>query len=120
MPFAETLRAMHARIEAERKQEAAEETRCREEAALHRMAKLEDRLRRLLQTIPIEVQREGLSLRSLQSCLRGRWRGNCHPGELGAALRKLRFERRRLWKSAAGFSARWYPMEVGWAGGKRR
>jgi hypothetical protein len=46
-------------------------------------------------TIPIEVQREGLSLASLQASLRGRWRGNCHPGELGTALRKLGFKRER-------------------------
>jgi hypothetical protein len=25
----------------------------------------------------------------LQASLRGRWRGLCHPGELGLALRKL-------------------------------
>ena len=46
-----------------------------------------DRLARLLASIPVEVQREGLSLSSLQTSLRGRRRGNCHPGELGAALR---------------------------------
>jgi hypothetical protein len=41
--------------------------------------------------IPIEIQREGLSLASLQASLRGRSRGLCHPGELGTALRKLGF-----------------------------
>jgi hypothetical protein len=40
-------------------------------------------LARLLNTIPIEIQREGFSLASLQASLRGRHRGNCHPGELG-------------------------------------
>src|ERR1700730_4751105 len=35
----------------------------------------------LLATIPLDLQREGLSLSSLQASLRGRWRGNCHPGE---------------------------------------
>jgi hypothetical protein len=54
-------------------------------------------LSRLLATIPTEVQREGLSLASLQASLRGRWRGNCHPGELGSALRKLGFKRERRW-----------------------
>ena len=34
---------------------------------------------------------EGLSLSSLQASLRGRSRGNCHPGELGAALRRFGF-----------------------------
>ena len=41
------------------------------------------------------MQREGLSLAALQASLRGRRRGNCHPGELGAALRRLGFARRR-------------------------
>jgi hypothetical protein len=56
---------------------------------------LEDRLARLLTTIPLDAQREGLSLSTLQASLRGRWRGNAHPGEIGRALRRLGFERRR-------------------------
>jgi hypothetical protein len=59
-------------------------------------------------TIPIEVQREGLSLSSLQASLRGRWRGNCHPGDLGNALRKLGFKRERRWHDEGGFRALWY------------
>ena len=58
-------------------------------AARVRLTPLEDRLTRLLATIPAEVQREGLSLSVLQASLRGRSRGNCHPGELGNAMRKL-------------------------------
>jgi hypothetical protein len=72
---------------------------------------LEERLSRLLATIPIEIQRDGLSLSSLQASLRGRWRGNCHPGELGAALRKLGFTRQRQWHADAGFRALWYLTE---------
>ena len=60
-----------------------------------RLTPLEDRLARLLATIRIDVQREGLLLAAFQTSLRGRRRGNCHPGELGAALRRLGFERRR-------------------------
>ena len=74
-----------------------------------RLAPLEHRLVRLLDTIPLELQRQGLSLMSLQISLRGRWRGSCHPGELGAALRKLGFQRRRQWRSEAGFQALWFP-----------
>lgn len=77
-------------------------------AARERLTPLEDRLARLLGTIPVEIQREGLSLAALQTSLRGRWRGACHPGELGAALRRLGFERRRCWKKAEGFSALWH------------
>ena len=72
-----------------------------------RLTPLEDRVARLLTTIPVEVQREGLSLSALQASLRGRRRGNCHPGELGAALRKLGFERRRDWSGSDGFRAVW-------------
>lgn len=70
---------------------------------------IEERLSRLLATIPSEIQLEGLSLASLQASLRGRWRGNCHPGELGTALRKLGFKRERRWHDATGFCALWYP-----------
>jgi hypothetical protein len=52
-------------------------------------------------SIPLDIQREGLSLSSLQTSLRGRWRGNCHTSELGAALRKLGFTRQR--RSVATF-----------------
>ena len=55
----------------------------------------------------IEVRREVLSLATLQASLKGRRRGNCHPGELGAALRRLGFERRRDWSGAGGFRVIW-------------
>jgi hypothetical protein len=48
-----------------------------------------------LRRIPVDLQREGLSLAALQVSLRGRSRGNCHPGELGRALAKAGFERTR-------------------------
>lgn len=41
-----------------------------------------------------------------QASLRGRSRGNCHPGELGVALRKLGFTRRRRWYDGVGFRGR--------------
>ncbi len=47
-----------------------------------RLTPLETRLEKLLTTIPVGVQNEGLSLNTLQASLRGRWRGTCHPGEL--------------------------------------
>jgi hypothetical protein len=85
-----------------------EKKRAESQAMRERLTPLEDRLSRLLGTITIEIQREGLSLASLQSSLRGRCRGSCHPGELGMALRRLGFERRRCWKKGAGFSALWH------------
>lgn len=75
-----------------------------------RLTPLEDRVEKLLTTIPADVQREGLALNALQTSLRGRWRGTCHPGELGAALRKLGYVRRRQWNGEDGFRALWYPI----------
>ena len=84
-----------------------EKARAEANAARERLTPLEDRLERLLSTIPVELQREGLLLSSLQASLRGRWRGNAHPGEIGRALRKLGFERRRDWRGTDGFRALW-------------
>ena len=106
--FSETIKLIRERVEAEGAEARAETARAARLSARDRLVPLEDRLRRLLQTIPIEFQREGLSLTALQSSLRGRWRGSCHPGELGAALRKLGFTRRRGWHDAEGFQARWF------------
>jgi hypothetical protein len=96
--------------EAQRAKEQAwreERSAAEKKEARARLTPLDDRLARLLKTIPIEVQREGLSLSALQASLRGRSRGNCHPGELGAALRRLGFERQRNWSGADGFRAIW-------------
>jgi hypothetical protein len=91
--------------------EAIREARAREKchAVREKLIPLEDRLMRLLATIPMEIQHEGLSLSTLQSSLRGRSRGHCHPGELGAALRKLGFQRKRRWDGNSGYGAVWYP-----------
>ena len=95
--------ANRAEVQARREERARTEA----ETARVRLTPLEDRLTRLLATIPVELQREGLSLSSLQASLRGRWRGNAHPGEIGRALRRLGFERRRDWRGADGFRAVW-------------
>ena len=89
---------LNAAVKRDRAQRAEKE-RVAKEAARGRLTPLEERLARLLATIPIEIQREGLSLFSLQASLRGRWHHNCHRGELGLALRKLGFIRRRQWHS---------------------
>jgi hypothetical protein len=76
-------------------------------AARERLTPLDGRLARLLATIPIEVQREGPPLAAMQASLRGRTRGSCHPGELGAALRRAGFVRQRNWRGVDGFRAIW-------------
>jgi hypothetical protein len=97
------------RAEAQARRE--ERTRAEVESARVRLTPLEERLARLLATIPVELQHQGLSLASLQASLKGRRRGSCHPGELGAALRRLGFERRRDWRGADGFRAVWRKQE---------
>lgn len=77
-----------------------------------RLTPLEDRLAKLLVTIPLEIKDMGLSLSGLQGMLTGKWRGKCHPGELGAALRKLGYSRRRNWSARTqSFSALWFKKE---------
>lgn len=76
--------------------------------ARERLTPLKDRLARLLATIPLEVQCEGLSLNTVQAMLRGRWRGCAHPGEVGAALRSVGFVRRRSWSDDGGFRSLWF------------
>ena len=74
---------------------------------------LHKRLKRLLDTISSSEQREGLSLLDLQSRLRGRKGGLPHIGELGAAMRRLGWQRRRAWSNEkSAFSSKWYPAEL--------
>lgn len=104
------INQLNAAVERDRAQRAERE-RANLQAARERLTPLEERLSRLLAAIPIKIQREGLSLPSLQVSLRGRWRGLCHPGELGKALRKLGFKIERRWHDGAGFRALWYPTQ---------
>lgn len=108
------IAGLKAAVERDRARHEEQERAVATQAALasrERLTPLEDRLKRLLATIPPEAQREGLSLPSLQTALRGRWRGNCHPGELGDALRKVGFTRQRRWRGGAAFRAVWRKAE---------
>jgi len=110
------LNAELAAQQAAQEQKRAQEARAVAQAARERLVPLDARIARLLAGIPPEVQAEGLSLMGLQAQLRGRWRGNAHPGEIGDALRRLGFRRERRWRGGAdGFRAVWRraPMKVG-------
>ena len=73
---------------------------------------LRTRLKKLLDHIPLSDQRQGLSLLDLQARLRGRKGGLPHIGELGAAIRRLGWQRRRRWANeAAAFASLWYPKD---------
>lgn len=76
-----------------------------------RLTPLEDRLAKLLAAIPPEIKSQGLSLPAIRNMLAGKWRGKCHPGDLGIALRRLGYERRRNWSDGTqSFSALWFMM----------
>jgi hypothetical protein len=78
-----------------------------------RLTPLEDRLAKLLASMPNEIKSKGLSLPSIRKLLAVKWRGKCHPGELGEAIRRQCYERRRNWSSCSQtFSALWYPMST--------
>lgn len=70
---------------------------------------LVDRLADLLKTIPDDVQRAGIPLRTLQQRLRGRTPGcTAHHAEIAQALRQLGFYRERRWRAEDnGFRALW-------------
>ena len=73
---------------------------------------LRTRLIKLLDDIPLSDQRQGLSLLDLQARLRGRKGGLPHIGELGAAIRRLGWQRRRRWSNEdAAFASLWYPKD---------
>ncbi len=91
-----------AKVEADRQAEVR--------AARERLTPLEDRLAKVLATIPREVTRDGLSLPTLVPLLRGRRCATANPGQLGVALRQLGWRRERKWRGGdLGFSALWYP-----------
>ena len=92
---------------------AAEQQAAETSKWLERLTPLEDRLAKLLANIPAEIKSQGLSLPALRAMLAGKWRGKCHPGELGIALRRLGYERRRNWSDGIqSFCALWYQSEV--------
>ena len=104
--FAEGLIARLQRCSVEQSEPIAKEDYTASLAPLHA------RLRKVLDQIPQSTQLEGLSLLQLQACLRGRKGGLPHIGELGAAIRRLGWQRRRRWSDHdAAFAAKWYPKD---------
>jgi hypothetical protein len=86
---------------------------CKAQGWRERLTPLDVRLEKILSEIPVDVQAEGLSLHALQGFVKGRWRGNAHPGELGTALRHLGWYRTRQWRGdEIGFRALWYPAST--------
>ena len=72
-----------------------------------RMTPLIDRLRKLIEEVPREVQAAGIPLRLLQEGLKGRVQGLAYPGELAACLRELGWFKRRFVRETSNFL--WFP-----------
>ncbi len=107
--YLESLEALCAEENAKRAAARSAETVELEKQWSDRLTPLEQRVAKLLADIPPSVQARGLSLEALRGLLAGKWRGNCHPGELGNAMRKLGWKRQRDWSDAdSGFRARWF------------
>lgn len=72
---------------------------------------LVQRLKKFIENLPVELRAQPQPLEFFRQGLRGRQYGNnAHAGELGAALRKLGYTRRRGWcESDGGFRALWRP-----------
>ncbi len=71
---------------------------------------LVDRLERLLNSLPDNEISIPRPLEWFRIRLRGRGGKGAHPGELGAALRKLGWTRKRSWRQASeGFQSLWFP-----------
>ena len=111
--YLESVRGQFERLRRSRLEAEIEEKRKAAAQWSERLTPLEERLRRLLSQMPEKMIDQGLSLDELRRLLAGKWRGNCHPGELGVALRKLGFVRRRNWSNAeGGFRARWHQINI--------
>ena len=113
--YAAMLQAHAAQTEAKCKAAAAatKAAECKAQVWRERLTPLEVRLEKILSEIPADVRTDGLSLHALQQFVKGRWRGNAHPGELGTALRRLGWHRTRQWRGdETGFRARWYPTST--------
>lgn len=81
-------------IEARDTERAAQEER--------RRMGIDERVRRVIAALPPELRGQPLPLSYFTSRMASKWRrgGQAHAGEVGGALTRLGWTRRRVWKSA--------------------
>lgn len=85
-------------------------TEQRERRWRDRLSPLDDRLRRILDNIPNSIKAEGVRLPPLVHQLAGRTRQHPSQGDVGKALRRLGWRRRRDWSNGdEGYPAVCYP-----------
>ncbi len=77
-----------------------------------RLSPLDARLKKILDEIPDHIQAEGIRLPPLVHQLAGRTRQHPSAGDVGKALRRLGFRRKRDWSNGDdGFPALWFPPQ---------
>ena len=103
IPQPEQLAQQH--TAAQQRQAAEKERRWRD-----RLTPLDDRLRKVLDDIPDSIKAEGIRLPPLVHQLIGRTRQHPSAGDVGKALRRLGWRRKRDWSNGdEGYPAVWYP-----------
>jgi hypothetical protein len=86
------------------------QARAEAQAARERLVPLDVRLKRLLDTIPPEVQTMGFLWKSSERCFVPRKGAGGHCGAIGGELRRMGWRRIRSWKKTEnGFRAFWFP-----------
>jgi hypothetical protein len=107
------IRSLTAHVEAEHAKHQAqreEQARAEAQAAREKLVPLSARLKKLIDTIPPEVQTVGIPLETLRKMLRGAKGRGCHCGAIGDELRRMGWCRVRSWKNSEnGFRAFWFP-----------
>jgi len=73
---------------------------------------MKERVAKLVNDLPEEIKKEGLSLEYLRSRLSGVTKGkHARADAVGTALRQLGWQRKRYWKqNCEGFQSRWFKL----------
>ena len=93
----------------------ARDTELRAQEERRRMG-MDERVRRVIATLPPELRGQPLPLSYFIERMASKWRrgGQAHAGEVGGALTRLGWTRRRVWRSQTfhgRYPAVWFPPE---------
>ena len=104
----EVKSARAADIEARREEKSAQGER--------RRLGVDERVKRIVANLPDSLKGQPLQISFFRERMGAKWRpgGRAHAGEIGGALTRLGWSRRRVWKSDqfhGRYPAVWYPPE---------
>jgi hypothetical protein len=113
--FRDNLVAQRQAILAKHEQDRAkqaERDQHAEQSSNERFTPLTDRLQKMIDKIPLAIQRDGVPMALFVENLRGKFRGQASAPALGKALRSMGWIRTRQWRNESdGFSALWLPPD---------